>query len=125
MSIIKEIEIDGQPVAFKASAAVPRMYRLKFRRDIFQDMTNLQKDMGESDSENSTLSVESLEMFENVAYIMAKHADSSVPNNIDEWLENFETFSIYQVLPQILELWKLNTESFAQSKKNKDKLTVK
>jgi flavorubredoxin len=125
MSIIKEIKIDGQPVAFKASAAVPRMYRLKFRRDIFQDMTNLQKDMGESDSENSTLSVESLEMFENVAYIMAKHADSSVPNSIDEWLENFETFSIYQVLPQILELWKLNTESFAQSKKNKDKLTVK
>jgi hypothetical protein len=125
MSIIKEIEIDGQPVAFKASAAVPRMYRLKFRRDIFQDMTNLQKDMGESDSENSTLSVESLEMFENVAYIMAKHADSSVPNSIDELLENFETFSIYQVLPQILELWKLNTESFAQSKKNKDKLTVK
>jgi hypothetical protein len=56
---------------------------------------------------------------------MAKHADSSVPNSIDEWLENFETFSIYQVLPQILELWKLNTESFAQSKKNKDKLTVK
>lgn len=125
MSIIKEIEIDGQPVAFKASAAVPRMYRLKFRRDIFQDMTNLQKDMGESNSENSTLSVESLEMFENVAYIMARHADSSVPNSIDEWLENFETFSIYQVLPQILELWKLNTESFAQSKKNKDKLTVK
>ena len=26
----KTIEIDGQPVEFKASAAVPRMYRLKF-----------------------------------------------------------------------------------------------
>ena len=33
----KQIEIDGHLVEFKASAAVPRMYRLKFGRDIFKD----------------------------------------------------------------------------------------
>lgn len=35
MGIRKEIEIDGKMVAFKASAAIPRIYRLKFQRDIF------------------------------------------------------------------------------------------
>jgi hypothetical protein len=114
MAITKEIMIDGIKVKFKASASIPRLYRLKFGRDIYHEFSEMKSITSDSD-----ISVESLEMFENVAYIMAKHADSSVPNSIDEWLENFETFSIYQVLPQILELWKLNTESFAQSKKTK------
>ena len=35
MSIVKKIEIDGKEVAFKASAAIPRIYRLKFQRDIY------------------------------------------------------------------------------------------
>ena len=37
MSIKKNITIDGMEVPFKASAAVPRLYRLKFRRDIYKD----------------------------------------------------------------------------------------
>ena len=32
------ILIDGKPVKFRASAAIPRLYRIKFRRDIIQDM---------------------------------------------------------------------------------------
>ena len=31
---MKKIEIDGKAVAFKASAAIPRIYRIKFQRDI-------------------------------------------------------------------------------------------
>lgn len=34
MSIKKNITIDGMEVPFKASAAVPRLYRLKFRRGL-------------------------------------------------------------------------------------------
>ena len=34
MGITKKIEIDGKLVAFKASAAIPRIYRLKFQRDM-------------------------------------------------------------------------------------------
>ena len=30
----KKVEIDGREVEFKASAAVPRIYRMKFRRDL-------------------------------------------------------------------------------------------
>ncbi len=71
MAIQKNITIDGIDVPFKASAAVPRLYRLKFRRDIYQDFAALQKSVGENTEESSALDIESLEVFENIAYIMA------------------------------------------------------
>lgn len=37
MSIVKKIGIDGQDVLFKASVAIPRIYRLKFQRDVYKD----------------------------------------------------------------------------------------
>lgn len=125
MAVTKTIEIDGKEVTFKASAAVPRMYRLKFRRDIFKDMGNLMKDVQASDQELSGLSIESLEIFENIAYMMAKYADPNVPDNIDEWLEQFNTFSIYMVMPHIVDLWGLNIEQQAESKKNFERLSAK
>ena len=60
----------------------------------------------------------SLEMFENIAYVMAKHANPSIPDTPEECLDGFNTFSIYQVLPQIIELWGLNTQTEVQAKKN-------
>ena len=59
----------------------------------------------------------SLEMFENIAYIMAKHADPSIPDSPEEWLDEFSTFPIYQVLPKIIELWGLNAQTDVSSKK--------
>ena len=38
MSMIKNIEIDGKQVPFRASAAIPRIYRMKFQRDIYKDL---------------------------------------------------------------------------------------
>lgn len=117
----KQIEIDGHCVEFKASAAVPRMYRLKFGRDIFKDLTKIaehMKEEKEKEEDGSSLPIEDLELFENASYIMAKHADPSIPNSIEEWLEQFNTFSIYEVLPQIMELWSLNIQTDVENKKN-------
>ena len=125
MSIVKKIEIDGKEVAFKASAAIPRIYRLKFQRDIYKDLHSLEKAIGDSKEENSNLDMFSLEMFENIAYIMAKHADSSIPDTPEEWLDNFNTFSIYQVLPKIIQLWGLNVKTDIEAKKNFVQQTVK
>ena len=126
MAIKKNITIDGIEVPFKASAAVPRLYRLKFSRDIYKDFASLQKNVKENDESESTLDIESLEVFENVAYIMAKHADpENVPDNPDDFLEQFNTFSIYEILPQLIELWGLNTATQIKSKKNIVRLTEK
>ena len=79
-----------------------------------------------NDEESSSLDLFSLEMFENIAYIMAKHAHpDQVPDTPDKWLENFNTFSIYQILPQIIELWGLNVQTEVQSKKNFAQLSGK
>ena len=126
MAIQKTITVDGIEVPFKASAAIPRMYRIKFRRDIYKDFAALQTSVKEGDEESSELDIESLEVFENIAYIMAKHANpADVPENPDDWLERFNTFSIYEVLPQLIELWGLNTETQAESKKNIARLTAR
>ena len=77
------------------------------------------------DENKSEIGIESLEVFENIAYIMAKHADSNVPDNPDDFLEQFNTFSIYEILPQLIELWGLNTATQVESKKNIAKLTAR
>lgn len=126
MAIRKNITIDGLEVPFKASAAIPRIYRLKFGRDIYRDFSALQKNVKENDEKNSGLDIESLEVFENIAYIMAKHANpDNVPDTPDEWLEQFNTFSIYEILPKLLELWGLNTATQIEAKKNIARLTGK
>lgn len=115
--IERTIEISGKPVPFRSSATVPRLYRAKFKRDIFKDLTKLEKSYTKRTEDGDELQIEDLEIFENVAYIMAFHADPSIPKTIDEWLDQFDMFSIYQVLPQILELWGDNLMTDVQAKK--------
>ena len=63
-------------------------------------------------------SIENLEVFENIAFIISKHTDPvNVPDNPDDFLEQFNTFSIYEILPQLIELWELNTATQVESKK--------
>lgn len=107
----KVLNIDGHEVRFKASGATPRIYRKMFRQDIFADMQKLTANMQKGD-----LSVESLECFENIAYVMAAQADPDLPD-LDTWLDQFNMFSIYQILPDLLELWALNEAQIETAKK--------
>ena len=126
MGMTKKINIDGKDVMFKASAAIPRIYRLKFHRDIYKDLRDLEKAVDSSSEEQSSLDLFSLEMFENIAFVMAKHADpTAVPDSPEDWLDEFNTFSIYQVLPEIIELWGLNVQSEVEYKKNFAKVSAK
>ena len=77
--MVETIKIDGKDVLFAASAAIPRIYRVQFHRDIFQDMVKIEKSVKKSQDnqkENkvseSDISIEDLEVFENVAFVMAK-----------------------------------------------------
>lgn len=136
--MVKVIEIDGKQLTFKSSAAIPRIYRLKFKRDIFVDLSKIkkavdaQKKLSKEKSEDSgnedaveneevletSLPVETLEMFENIAFLMNRHGDPSQPNNIDDWLDQFQMFDIYKVLPEILDLWGEENLTSSSLKKN-------
>ena len=137
----KTIIIDGKEYKFKSSAAIPRMYRMKFGRDIFADMNRLKKQMdiqekikketkeecekkGEPFNEDefeSGLPLDSLEVFENISYLFHKHGDPSQPDDIDEWLEQFETFDIYDILPETLDLWNFDNKQTSKPKKEAGK----
>lgn len=80
-------------------------------------MSALEKAIGKNVEDASTLDTVSLEMFENIAYVMAKHADANIPDTPEEWLDGFNTFSIYQVLPQLIEIWGLKVQTDVSAKK--------
>ncbi|MBF0847977.1 hypothetical protein IR145_10995 [Streptococcus danieliae] len=48
---------------------------------------------------------------------MAKHADRKIEESVEEWLDNFDTFSIYKILPEIIELWAINTKTQVKPRK--------
>ena len=108
----KTINISGKPVKFASTAGTLRRYRHKFHLDLMVDAQKLVKasQIGEMD-------VDTLEVFEALAYTMAKQGDPTIPDDPDEWLDQFEMFSIYQVLPQILDLWGENLMTDVQAKK--------
>ena len=118
------LDAEGETSPFYADGIVyfrsvtnPRLYRAKFKRDIFKDLSKLEKSYKGKTENGEELQIEDLEIFENVAYVMAYHADNSIPAKIEEWLDQFDMFSIYEVLPQILELWGENLVTDVTSKK--------
>ena len=134
-----KISIDGKEVGFRATARTPRIYRHKFGRDVIQDLQILQKNFlraqksaqteqpgaGATDAEieayetamqDAKLSVIDLEVFENIAWVMAKQFDQHIPDNPDAWLDEFTTFSIYEILPDILTLWTGNQKTTSEAK---------
>lgn len=115
----KTITIDGMDVKFRATARTPRLYRALIGRDMIVDMNKLQKaysDKQTGDIDN--YDVLDLQIFEDTAYIMARQANPDMEaKTADEWLDMFEMFSIYEILPQVLELWLLNTKTTSNSKK--------
>lgn len=118
MAITTTITVDGKEVTLRASAAVPRLYRIKFRRDIILDMQAVARAMEDKDQTGQDLPMEALELFENMAYIMAKHGDKdAVPDSPDKWLEEFHTFSIYKIFPVLQALWEGNMEALDVAKK--------
>lgn len=49
----------------------------------------------------------------------------SIPDNPEDWLDEFNTFNIYQVLPKLIELWGMNIRTDVEAKKNFMQQTVK
>lgn len=122
------IRIDDQDVKFRATARTPRLYRGLIGRDMIRDMETLRtaynkaatisEDASDEERQDAQLSMVDLEIFENIAYVMARQATPDMEEQTaDEWLDKFNMFSIYQVLPELLKLWQLNTAQTSTPKK--------
>lgn len=115
----KIIKIGEKELGLRATALTPRLYRFKIGRDLIVDLNNLKKSFEKAkENEDEQLSVTDLTVFENIAYVMAKQYDENLPKTPDEWLDGIdEVFTIYSILPDILELWQLNQATTAIPKK--------
>ena len=119
----KTIIVSGIPVTFKATAGLPRFYRARCGRDMLQDFTTLIDKVDEKNGQLSSLDGQTLTMFEDIAHAMAKYADNSVSDDPGEWLDQFDVFSIYEILPQLIELWGINMRASEKSKKKQSPAT--
>lgn len=117
----KLVKIGEHEIKFRTSAALPHMYRRKFKRDIFVDMDALRKTMKKDKDGKGRIDIDSLEMFENLAWCFAKHADPEVPDDVETWLERFETFDIYNIMPDIFAMWTNENAGTSKLKKKNGK----
>ena len=84
----------------------------------YNKAAKVSENASEEEKHDAQLSMVDLEIFENIAYIMARHARPDMPEKTaDEWLDSFNMFSIYQVLPELLQLWAINTATTSTPKK--------
>ena len=118
----KVVVIDDQEVRLRATAAVPRLYRIKFGRDILRDVMALQKEYGNAQKEgrgqDAMLEHIDLGILENIAYIMAKHANpQDVPSDVEEWLKQFQPLSLYKSFGEIIEFWTESMRGSVEPKK--------
>lgn len=128
---ITVLEYEGDEIierkrAMKCSALLPRLYRFKFGRDLIADMAGLERSYNKAakavgkkatadEVRDAQLSVLDLTIFENLAWLMMKHAGEDVGEGPDEWLDNVAgLFTVYEIMPTVLELWNASQTTTAK-----------
>ena len=131
----KIVVIGGKDCLLKTNAALPRLYRLLLRREIFQDIDALLKIVAavykaqtEKDAPAPTVDeqLDLLTLVENIAFIMHKNGDPAQPNTVEKWLEQFDdetALTSPDVLTAIIDLWNHDAETTSKERKKKDQST--
>ena len=132
---IAEINVDGKMLAFKASGMTQITYDSLFRgRNFINDIMSLRDirsdiDAAGDDISKVNISTDDLRVFANVCYTMRYQAMSSsekkafrikYPTAYD-WLDDLDTFDIYTILPQVMDLWNLDSISTSKLEEKKAK----
>ena len=105
----RTINIEGKDITFIATARTPLLYKQLIGKDLFVELNRLQEDQSNT-----------LEVFGNLAYVMAKQADPTI-GDMEEWFDNFGMFSIYTALPQLSDMWAVEMTATAVPKKKASK----
>lgn len=112
----KVLNIGGKQIKMKSTAGTMMRYRNNFNRDFIKDLVKLQGKLSDKLEKGEEFEAIDLDLFEKIAWCMAKTADNSIPD-IESWLDEFETFDIMQVLPELMNLLVANMEQLNDKKK--------
>lgn len=114
----KTIEIDGKQIRFKSNGATPLRFKAQFQKDFFKEILKMiplaqlegkdPKDIGVEDIESINF-----EVFYEIAWVMAKTADPTIPEPLT-WLDEFDEFPIADLIPELQDLM---ASAFHTSKK--------
>lgn len=107
----KTIVIDDKKVRFKTNGAIPLRYKAQFGKDYFKEIFKMLPiaRMGKNPKPEDLESLD-FEVFYNVAWIMAKTANPTIPEPI-EWLGEFEEFPIADIFPELQDLMMATLQS--------------
>ena len=122
----KTIYIDNRAVTFKSTGAFLLRYKAQFRRDALKDLVKLEpilsklqvkQDTG-TQEEKDAAAIEvfdtlDLELFFNMAWVMAKTADPTIPEPM-LWLDTFGEFPVMDIFEELQDVL---SASIAVSKK--------
>ena len=109
----KIIKISGQDVGFKAPASLPVRYYNATGRDLFVDLQTLadgteQVDVklkfGKKKSDEPVFKLNknwNTMVFYGIAHTMARAFDDSVNPNIEDWIDSFESFPIFEIFGEL------------------------
>jgi hypothetical protein len=107
MAVTKMIEIDGKPVEFKASAAIPRIYRNQFGRDVYKDLMVLNDAIKDQKEEGKLLlsfvgrNNETIERY----YEKVDEGTGTILRNIiEDTLEEYDDLSVNDRVAILLEM---------------------
>lgn len=123
------VELNGKSIKLKATAALPRLYRILFSRDIFKDLAPILKRYQnikvrpDADNEENLdvidqIGDDDLEILENLTYSMARAADPEMEQRTAlEWLDQFSSTESMVLQQQAFTLWAMDNFSIDESKK--------
>lgn len=132
MAVTRTVILDGKPLPLMASGMTPRLYRQLFGKDVFADMAKLRRlrkavldnpDGGESETgepdmmdpdavPDEAFTAFSSEMYENLAFCMAKMANPALPDKIEDWLASIDDPSgITLIAKDVLKLYYQNARA--------------
>ena len=106
--MIKTLKIDGKDIEFKSTGGTMMRYRNQFNSEFLTDLSALSKVTKTDFSPFTSKSIEQ------IIWVLAKTADSSIPDP-QTWYDSFDEFPIYEVWSQLQDMI---TASFKTLRKN-------
>jgi len=108
----KTINLDGREVRVEMTADTLRVYRQVFGLDLIVEMMDVVNSIQNDKPVD-------LEIIENLFFICAAACDPEI-TDINEWLRQFSTLSIYMATSEIIDMWIEENKTIVQRKKKVD-----
>ena len=112
-----KVIINEKEIGLKMSAAIPRIYRQKHNEDIIVAMNAMQERLMSLPLKERAFNADEENMLETLAHACHKHADPNQPDDVVEWLSQFEVSELDKILFEIIKLWNEDNVQLSTAKK--------